>query len=150
MTPDPGAESGVTTIQNGVQAHEARASQVDALHQLPPPPDDFLEHYWAPASRQPETLQQRFDRLSRQWKQETRFLSSVSQMSMHPAYQQIIGIGPRALPLLLRELQQNPNHWFWALYAISGVDPVPQTDRGNVEAMRKAWLRWGEEQELLR
>lgn len=109
-----------------------------------------LEHYCAPASRQAETVQQKFDRLARQWREETLVLSSILQMSMHPAYQQIIGMGSCAVSLLLRELEREPNHWFWALHAITGVDPVPETDHGNVEAMTEAWLRWGEEQGLLR
>jgi hypothetical protein len=65
---------------------------------------------------------------------------------MHPAYQQIIGIGPAAVPLLLRELERDVDHWFWALKAITGVDPVPPASRGKVREMAAAWLRWGRDQ----
>jgi hypothetical protein len=70
-------------------------------------------------------------------------------MAMHPAYQQIIGLGNEAVPLLLRELKKEPDHWFWALKAITGVDPVEPTQRGRVKEMAGAWLRWGKEQELI-
>ena len=118
-----------------------------SLHQAM---DAVLVHYRAPVSRQQETVQQKFERLAAQWREETLFDSSVLRMSMHRAYQQIIGMGPLAVPLLLRELKRGPNHWFWALHAITGVDPVPQSDRGKVQAMAAAWLRWGEEQGFLR
>lgn len=62
---------------------------------------------------------------------------------MDPAYQSIIGMGPDALPFLLEELRENSGHWFWALKAISGVDPVAPRDRGSVSRMKKAWLDWG-------
>jgi len=64
---------------------------------------------------------------------------------MHPAYQQIIGLGPPALPLILAELDRELDHWFWALKAISGEDPVPIESRGNMREMANAWLKWGRE-----
>lgn len=62
---------------------------------------------------------------------------------MHPAYQEIIGMGERAIPLLLGELRREPDDWFWALHAITGVNPVPEASRGNVQAMADAWVEWG-------
>jgi hypothetical protein len=67
-------------------------------------------------------------------------------MVMHPAYQQIIGMGERVVPVLLRELERRPNHWFWALKAITRQDPVPDEARGDFDAMVGAWLRWGRTQ----
>ncbi len=81
-----------------------------------------------------------FSRLARTWKAETGHLSSVTKAAMHPAYQRIIGLGPAALPSILRELKEEPRQWFWALKAISGEDPVKPSDRGNVPKMREAWL----------
>lgn len=65
---------------------------------------------------------------------------------MHSAYQQIIGLGPAVVPLLLAELDREPDHWFWALKAITGADPLPPDGRGRVGEMTQAWLRWGREQ----
>jgi hypothetical protein len=70
-------------------------------------------------------------------------------MAMHPAYQQIIGMGREVVPLILRELEREPDHWFWALKAITGEDPVPEQHRGRVRAMADAWIRWGREHGLL-
>jgi hypothetical protein len=91
----------------------------------------------------------RFRDLVRQWKAETEFVSSLTRMVTHPAYQQIIGMGGAALPLLLDELRREPDHWFWALRAITGEDPVAAEERGRLDAMTAAWLRWAEEHDSL-
>ncbi len=92
---------------------------------------------------------EKFHRLAAQWRAERGPTSSISQMAMHPAYQQIIGMGLAVLPLLLHELATEPDHWFWALKAITGVDPVPPESRGRIRAMAEAWLRWGRQQGYL-
>jgi hypothetical protein len=85
----------------------------------------------------------RFYSLAKTWQEETRYVSSVHDMVLHPAYQQIIGMGKEALPFLFQELKRQPDHWFWALRAITGEDPVPPEEKGDVEAMTWRWLRWG-------
>jgi len=85
----------------------------------------------------------RFYDLAKTWQEETQHISSVREMVLHPAYQQIIGMGRDAIPFLLRELKRQPDHWFWALHAITGEDPVPTEEKGNVDAMTRCWLRWG-------
>jgi len=96
------------------------------------------------------SLQQRFEKLASNWKTETGHLSSIAQMAVHSDYQQIIGIGRPAVPLILRELEKKPDHWFWALHAITGIDPVPAEDRGRIAKMAAAWLSWGRSEGLLR
>ena len=93
-------------------------------------------------------IQQRFRGLVAQWKQGTRFLSSIHDMVTHPAYLQLIGMGREAVPLLLAELRREPDHWFVALQAITGTNPIPPSACGNVDDMTDAWLSWGEQQGL--
>ena len=88
-------------------------------------------------------LEVTFLQLAEQWRRETGMLSVVSKMAMHPAYQRIIGMGQPVVPLILRELEQGPDHWFWALQAITGDNPVPPEQRGNLAEMAAAWLEWG-------
>ena len=64
---------------------------------------------------------------------------------MHPAYQQIIGMGTDAIPFIVEELRQTPDQWFWALKAITGEDPVDPADRGRVRRMADAWLELAKE-----
>lgn len=111
----------------------------------PPPTGPVATHVPVFTSRSPEPrLEDRFRELVCQWKEATEFTSSSTEMVMHPAYQQISGMGPAALPLLIVELRRDPDHWFAALKSISGDDPVPAQDRGKVQRMTEAWLAWGE------
>jgi len=43
----------------------------------------------------------------------------------------------------LHEVEHNLDHWFWALRAITGADPVPVESRGKLKEMAQAWLAWG-------
>ncbi len=102
-----------------------------------------------PAWCQAETVKEQFQRLATEWRRDTEVLSSVTDMAMLPAYQQIIGMGKSVLPLVFRELEARRDHWFWALKAITGTDPVPPDDRGDVHRMAAAWIRWAHEHEFL-
>lgn len=106
-------------------------------------------YYALPASRLREGRRDRFRRLAQQWSTETRWVSSTTQLAMHPAYQGIIGMGRDVLPFILEELRSNSGQWYWALKAISNEDPVPPRDRGLVKRMDQAWLRWGERKGLI-
>ena len=90
-----------------------------------------------------DAITEKFAFLTKKWKAERGPHSSISRLAMHPAYQQIIGMGSVAVPLILRELESNADHWFWALNAITGADPVPESGRGVMREMVKAWLDWG-------
>jgi hypothetical protein len=90
--------------------------------------------------------EQQFRALAAQWKRERGPYSSSAQLAEHPAYQQIIRMGPEVVPWLLRELEQEPDHWFRALHALTGADPVPVESRGKVRDMAQAWLRWARAQ----
>ena len=95
------------------------------------------------------TLEQQFTQLAAEWRRETMYWSSTWAIAMHPSYQRIIGMGPAAVPLIIRELERQPEHWFWALKAITGADPVLPADRGNIAKMQDAWLQWALEQKAL-
>ena len=90
-------------------------------------------------------LETRFRALADQSRWETGPLSSSTAIAAHPAYQEIIGMGPAAIPLVLRELQERGGHWFAALRALSGENPVPRQYAGRVPKMCEHWLEWGRE-----
>jgi hypothetical protein len=95
-------------------------------------------------SRQPSrAMERRFADLVTWWRRDTEYLSSLTDIINHPAYQAIILMGTPAIPLILRELRERPDHWFTALRAISGNDPVAVKNRGDLDAMTKTWLEWG-------
>jgi hypothetical protein len=90
----------------------------------------------------------KFRRLKAEWKRERGARSTAAALAALPSYQKIMGIGKPALPFILSELKSegdNPDHWFWALSVIAfDVNPVPAESRGNLSAMARAWLTWGE------
>lgn len=90
-------------------------------------------------------VEELFRMLVAEWKTAVAALSSTTARAQHPAYQKITALGQPAVPLLLRELRERPNHWFAALRALTGVNPVPVSDRGKIGPMAEAWVRWGEE-----
>ena len=84
-----------------------------------------------------------FERLAREWIGATRFLSSVSQITAHPSYKEIISLGRPAIPLILRELEKETAFaWFNALHSITGENPVPEKYAGCFHIMKGFWLHW--------
>ena len=89
---------------------------------------------------------ERFSHLAATWKRETGHLSNVTKKCMHHTYQEIIGMGAGAIPLILDDLRDSKDDWFWALSAITGQNPVSEVDAGNVTKMTEAWVQWGKAQ----
>jgi hypothetical protein len=90
-----------------------------------------------------------FQIFAAQWRKERSATSSITKMAACPAYHSIMGMGPKAVPLILRQLESegdDPDHWFWALQRIAQVDPVNADDRGDMKRMAKAWINWGRQQ----
>jgi hypothetical protein len=88
-------------------------------------------------------IKKKFSNLVNQWCNEAGFISSTDEAVIHPAYQQIIGMGESVLPLLLEELTKRSGRWFWALRSITGENPVPENHRGRTKEMIKDWIDWG-------
>ena len=87
-----------------------------------------------------------FEALASEWKEQVGGSSFVAEKTRHPAYQKIIEMGQVVVPFLLRELEQKPTHWFEALKAITGANPIQPEQRGRTKQMAQAWLNWGREQ----
>lgn len=92
-----------------------------------------------------ETIEERFQRLATIWRDETAHMSSSTDLVAHPAFQEIVQMGPAVVPLLLRELERRSGHWHRVLKRITGADPVAPADRGNLPRITEAWLRWARE-----
>lgn len=113
------------------------ASLFGAFYQWDDVPDAPLE----PATE--EADQATFDRRAKQWIEDTQFVSSVTRKVRHPAYQEIVAMGERAIRPILRDLEREPRMWGPALHAITGALPVLPADAGKVARVAEAWLAWG-------
>ncbi len=103
----------------------------------------------APGNEKSTPLSDRFEAMFRQWKSETALLSSGTAIVTHPAYQEIIQLGEEVLPFILIKLREDPSHLFYALYLITGENPVPKEHVGKLPLMTADWLAWGEKQGYL-
>ena len=107
----------------------------------------YFEESWRASRRQRRLrLESEFAELAERWLAETSYVSALPQIVMHPAYQQIIGMGRDALGPILRWMQQGrPGCWFWALETIARETPVTGAMRGRIREMKQAWIEWGED-----
>ncbi len=92
-----------------------------------------------------------FQSLATRWRRETKHTSNITKAISHAAYQQIIGMG-KAMPaevtrLLLRQLEQDMDHWFVALIEINGIDVGMGQD--TVSGAAQKWFDWGREKGYL-
>ncbi len=92
-----------------------------------------------------ETVGQRFRRLESVWTADVCYSSSPSEHWEHPAFREIIRMGEAVVPLMMRDLEKEPQLWVWALLEITGANPVQASEAGNIKKMSEAWVRWGRE-----
>lgn len=102
----------------------------------------IAENYYESHSRQ-EDLPFKFIQLTASWQREMGHMSSTHIISMHPAYQRIIGMGPTIVPYILRQMSYDKAPWFWALKAITGENPIQPENKGKTDLMVLDWLKWG-------
>jgi hypothetical protein len=103
-------------------------------------------HFLSPVSRHQTLVAELFAELKEQWKTDTEFLSSTDAIALHSSYQGIIALGREVLPFLLRDVEGGEAQWFWALRAITRIDPVDPRHRGDRKLMAYDWLRWAREE----
>jgi hypothetical protein len=92
-----------------------------------------------------KALEREFNTLAEQWRSETAHLSLASEKANNFAYHQIMAMGEKVLPLILRELKNRPSDWFWALRAIARdkAPEIPPEAQGRVRRIAEIWLEWG-------
>ena len=97
-----------------------------------------------------ELPKERFGKLSKEWYEKSRFMSSTTEMCMLESYQKIIGMGWSAVPLILEELKVKPAHWSWALQSITDKNPVPKEYYGKVRKVAQCWVNWGKQHNIIK
>ena len=112
----------------------------------------FAQVIAARSRNQEPDLACEFAESAEKWKDETGHLSSLTKALAHPSYLRIIGLSRYSTDhqlerLLLRELMAEPDHWFAALTAITGEDPVKSED--DFDAAVERWLSWGREKGII-
>jgi hypothetical protein len=86
-----------------------------------------------------------FRQLVDEWRAERGARSSTTEILLSRAYQSIIGLGEKAVPLILAEMESegdDPDQWFYALQVLTHANPVIEDDEGDFQAMARAWINW--------
>lgn len=109
---------------------------------------DRIDYIWFPVATSKATVlhaestEERFHRLAAEWVREIGSVSSISRMTSHPKYREIIDMGWGVVQFLLADLQKG-GFWFTALFEITRVRPFDPSDAGNYPIMTEAWVKWG-------
>lgn len=90
-----------------------------------------------------------FERLASRWHDETDGASNPALITGMQSYLDIVALGPRVVPLILRDLETRGGFWYPALLALTREWPVAEEDRGIPKKMKSAWLAWGRERGYL-
>lgn len=147
------ASAGAVSGSCGTTLSSTGRKDLDAFSTVESGRAQAYQDWWQARTAVPATVVSsedwlRFRALAKRWREERGFTSSISKMALCPSYQQIIGMGEKAVPLILRQLRDegdDPDHWFWALKMITGADPVPASARGDTAEMAEAWFAWADE-----
>jgi len=80
-----------------------------------------------------------------EWLNDTSWHSSISSITRHRRFRDIVNMGTAAAIFILARMNQGDIHihWFPALKDIANEDPVPADERGSVPLMTKRWIDWG-------
>ena len=95
--------------------------------------------------------EKRFQELTAKWKGDLNISFSSNPLAVlkNEAYKEIIAMGSAALPLILRDYQENGGAWAVALGHICGHSPVKPESRGKSDLVRNDWLEWGRKEGLV-
>lgn len=95
-----------------------------------------------------QALREKFNRLAAEWRADTDHHSAVPIVYLHDSYQDILGMGPQVLCLILEDLRATEARWLWALRHIAGRD-VADGCESYADAVA-AWIEWGIGERLIR
>ena len=90
-----------------------------------------------------------FRRLARKAVRDLGASSDLSRLFASPSYLEVIGLGPKVVPLLLRDMRDSRRPWYVALGAITRHDAAIRVERGDIRGMMDAWLAWGKRRRIL-
>lgn len=80
----------------------------------------------------------------RRWQKDTAIMSSPTAIKQHEAFEALVKHAELAMPLILKELHARPSNLVWVLNAHADERPFPDEANGDIAAMSKAWVNWGE------
>jgi hypothetical protein len=84
-----------------------------------------------------------FEVLAHELAADAQGVSSTRRLRRHPAYVEILALGDRAIPLLLRRLERRDARPVWLALLGSLTSFQPGAGRETIEDAAADWIRWG-------
>ncbi len=94
------------------------------------------------------SLATRFESLAKEWEAHCdshREASNPYVFLNHPSFESLVGLGRAAVPLIIERYREGSVFWGAALRRITGVTTFGDGVVGNLEATRRGWLQWWDE-----
>lgn len=95
------------------------------------------------------SVEMEFNRLAERWKQNSKIYSLAYLVWNDKNYLKILGMGEKALPFILKDLEKTRSHWAHALRQITGENPVKKEDEGDWGKMTTSWLDWAKNKKIV-
>lgn len=97
-----------------------------------------------------ENIEARISAAFTEWMRGIGPISDPKKIVAHPAYKRIVSTGKAGIPAILRRLEREPSMLAWALFDITGENPVRAADSGKIDKITKAWLKWGKKNKYIK
>lgn len=96
-----------------------------------------------------DTLEAQFAKSSKMAFKQFGASSDLSRLFYSQGYIEVIGLGPRVVPLLLRDMMERRRPWIFALQAITRHNAARNVEPGDIRSAINAWLAWGKRRRFL-
>jgi hypothetical protein len=96
-----------------------------------------------------ESLELKFKSFSKRWREEIGGESSLSRITGNVNYLKVINLGKEVIPLILKELQEEPAPWFVALRVLTEEEKVGRDHPGNFRQIADDWIKWGKDNKYI-
>ena len=93
-------------------------------------------------------LEHKFNKYKADWIKQTCYHSNPEIVYNNENYKNIISLGSKVIPFLIKDLNENNGDWIFALSSILEVDPVKDSNKGNWTNMKKDWIKYIEENDI--
>jgi hypothetical protein len=89
-------------------------------------------------------IENKFKQLHNQWKEETKYFSSVQEITENKNFKEIVNLGKKVIPFIIEQLKIEQSFLTVALKQIINEDPVKENHYGIPQAITNDWIEWYE------
>ncbi len=118
---------------------------VNAFYKLSNSDPSYVDKTCKIITEQKNLLEIKFDYLYKMWKSETCYISNPNEIFRNQYYKEIVKLGECVLPLIFDELKYEGSLLFHACEDITRIKLSNTVERGRIDLIWEAWLKWAKE-----